>query len=286
MVTTVWGLLASLLWGTADFFGGSLSRRLPVLTVTLLTQVIGLAGAVTVAAVTAATIRPTGYLAWGVAAGLVGPTALMAFYRALATGTMGVVAPIAALGTAVPVLAGLTAGERPSLPQSLGIAVAVVGVVLAGGPELRTGAPGRGRAVGLALVAAAGFGTVFVLIARGSETSVAMTLVTQRAVNVAFLTAVVVAARVVRGRPDRPRALIRPADLPLLVLIGLSDMAANGAYGLAANSGYLTVAAVLSSLYPVVTALLARQIHAERLRRVQLAGTAAAIGGIVLIAGG
>jgi drug/metabolite transporter (DMT)-like permease len=285
-MTAVWGLLASLLWGTADFFGGTISRRLPVATVAFVTQLAGLAGALFLALVTGAPFTVGPSLWWGGVAGLVGPVSLMAFYRALAGGTMGVVAPIAATGTAVPVLAGLAQGERPSPLQLVGIVTAIVGVVLASGPELRTGVPGHARAVGLAAAAAAGFGTVFVLLAAGSRTSVAMTLVAQRSVTILTISTVLLVVMAGRGVRAPRWSAIRRADLPTLAGVGLADVTANGAFGLAASGGLLTIAAVLSSLYPVVTALLARRVHAERLRQVQLVGTAAAVGGALLIAGG
>jgi len=297
-MTAVWALLASLLWGSADFLAGTISRRLPVLTVTFLAQLAGFAGAAVAALVAGGPYRLGPYLAWGAAAGVIGPIALMAFYRALATGTMGVVAPIAVTGTSVPVLVGLAAGERPSALQLVGIVTAIVGVMLASGPELRAGVPGHARAVALAVFAAAGFGTLFVLLASGSRTSLTMTLVAQRTVNIVTLGVALLAAALLRafaaggrdgGRDkgrDGGRATVRRADLPVLVGIGLGDVGANGLFGLAASTGLLTVAAVLSSLYPVVTALLARHVHAERLRRVQVVGTVAAVGGALLIAGG
>lgn len=285
-MTAALALLASVLWGTADFFAGTISRRLPVLPVTFLSQLAGLGGAAVAALVAGGPYRLGPYLAWGAAAGVIGPLALMAFYRALATGTMGVVAPIAVTGTAVPVLVGLAAGERPSALQLAGIATAVVGVILASGPELRAGVPGHARAVALAVFAAAGFGTVFVLLAGGSQTSVTMTLVVQRTVNIVTLGSALLAAWLLRAAADGDRGTVRRADVPVLVGIGLGDVGANGLFGLAASTGLLTITAVLSSLYPVVTALLARQVHAERLRRVQVVGTVAAVGGALLIAGG
>jgi drug/metabolite transporter (DMT)-like permease len=274
-VTGALALLASVLWGTADYQGGVLARRLPPVTVTFLSQGFALV-AVAVVTVAAGGLRPPGrYLLWGVACGLVGSAALVAFYRALAVGTMGVVAPIASVGVAVPVLSGLLAGERPHPLQLVGIAVAVAGVVLAGGPELRTGEPGRGRALALALLAGAGFGSVYVLLAHGSASSVAMTLLAQRSTNLLAVGAALAALR----RPP----LARPAQLPPLAFVGVADVAANAAFGLASRGGPVSVVAVLASLYPVVTALLARWLLHERLRQVQLVGVAAAIGGAALI---
>jgi drug/metabolite transporter (DMT)-like permease len=203
------------------------------------------------------------------------------FYRALSIGTMGVVAPVAALGVAVPVVVGLARGEQPSAWQLLGIAVAVAGVVLASGPELsmRAGLQPLLLAVG----AAVGFGVVLLLVARASEhasDAVVMTLVTMRATSVSVLLVVLA----VVGR--RARLGVGRRDLPLLMLTGACDAAANGTYALASRSSLLSVAAVLASLYPVVTALLAYRLLAERLRPVQWVGVAASLVGVGLLAGG
>lgn len=277
-------LLASLLWGTADFLGGTATRRLPVASVVGVSQLVALLGLVPVALAVGALDEPRGYVLPAVGAGACGVVALAAFYRALAVGTMGVVAPVAALGVVVPVAAGLVAGESPAALQLAGIGVAVVGVVLASGPEL-TGRAGVLPLV-LAGVAALGFGTVLVLIAEatqaGSFGSVVMTLLTMRLVSVVALTLVLLAVLRSRG----PEIGVRWGDLPVLVAIGAFDVGANAAFAIASQSDLISVTAVLASLYPVVTVLLARQLHAERLVRVQLVGVALALGGVVLLAGG
>jgi drug/metabolite transporter (DMT)-like permease len=132
-------LLASVLWGTADYLGGTASRRLPVASVLAVSQLVALLGLLPLALVLGAYDEPRGFVLPGAAAGLCGVIGLAAFYRALALGTMGVVAPVAALGVVVPVGAGLLAGESPSPLQVGGILAALVGVVLASGPELRGG---------------------------------------------------------------------------------------------------------------------------------------------------
>ena len=268
-------LLSSLLWGTADFLGGTASRRLPVPSVLGVAQLIALLGLVPLAVVTGGLDEPRDYVVPGIFAGISGLVGLAAFYRALAIGTMGIVAPIAALGVAVPVVAGLLQGESPSTLQLVGIAVAVAGVVLASGPELSGEGRGGATALVLAGVAAVGFGIVFVLLAEGSggeEGSVAavvMTLLTMRLAQVLLLTVLLVAAAPSRGWEIG----VRRRDLLVLAPIGVFDVGANGAFALA-------------SLYPVVTALLARQLHGERLRAVQYVGVAAALFGVLLIAGG
>src|SRR5688572_17975292 len=129
-------LLSSVLWGLSDFLGGTASRRLPVPTVLGISQFVGLVLLSVLAVATGALDTDRGYLAPALGAGVVGVLALGMFFRALAIGTMGVVAPVAALGVAVPVIAGIADGEQPSVGQAVGIVVAVVGVVLASGPEL------------------------------------------------------------------------------------------------------------------------------------------------------
>lgn len=277
-------LLASLLWGTADFLGGTVTRRLPVAAVVGVSQLVALLGLVPVALAAGALDEPRSYVLPGLAAGVCGLVALAAFYRALAIGTMGVVAPVAALGVVVPVAAGLVGGEAPSGLQLAGIAVAVVGVVLASGPELS----GRSGALPLLLagVAAFGFGAVFVLIAEGTSSgtfgSVVMTLLTMRLVSVVLLTLLLVVTLRSRGAEIG----VRRGNLPVLVAIGAFDVGANASFAIAAQSDLISVAAVLASLYPVVTVLLARQIHAERLVGVQLVGVGLALAGVVLLAGG
>ncbi|MGH8895371.1 MAG: EamA family transporter, partial [Actinomycetes bacterium] len=129
-------LLSSLLWGSADFLGGTISRRRAVALVVGTSQAAGLVAITLVALPAGALDDPAGYVPWAVASGVCGLVGLICFYAALAAGTMGVVSPIAALGVVVPVLAGLARGERPETVQVVGIVIAVVGVVLARGPEL------------------------------------------------------------------------------------------------------------------------------------------------------
>ncbi len=127
-------LLSSLLWGTADFFGGIFTKRMPAVVVVLISQMIALALIVPTVWLIGSFDDPSGYFWWGVGAGIVGPVGLVSFYRALSIGTMGVVSPIAATGIIVPVAWGLAQGEQPSVLQFIGIAMAFVGVVLAGRP--------------------------------------------------------------------------------------------------------------------------------------------------------
>jgi drug/metabolite transporter (DMT)-like permease len=285
-VTAFFALATSLLWGLADFGGGVLTRRLPALTVVVVSQGIAAAvlGAIVVATGGWSEAGPRLWFAF--AAGLAGPVALICFYKALAMGPMGVVSPLGTLSVAVPVGVGLFLGERPGLTQAAGIAVAVTGVILAGGPQLR-GAPVQRRAIVLTLIAALGFGTVFALIAEASTsvTGLFLALFVQRLVNVAVGGAALYVS-VKRGTPALPTTGFPWPSLPALAFIGLADVAANGTYSVAAQHGPVTVAAVLASLYPVVTALAARGFLSERLRTLQATGAGLALIGTLLLATG
>ncbi|MFG2783686.1 EamA family transporter [Streptomyces prunicolor] len=285
-MTAFFALATSLLWGVADFGGGLLTRRTPALTVVVVSQGIAAAvlGAVVVATGGWSEAGPQLWFAF--AAGVVGPVALFSFYKALALGPMGVVSPLATLSVAVPVGVGLFLGERPGLMQAAGIAVAVTGVVLAGGPQLR-GAPVQRQTILLTLIAALGFGTVFALIAEASSsvTGLFLALFVQRVTNVATGGAALYVS-VRRGGVALPEGGFPWGSLPALAFVGLADVAANGTYSVAAQHGPVTVAAVLASLYPVVTALAARGFLSERLRVIQAAGAGLALVGTLLLATG
>lgn len=290
-MTAVFALATSLLSGLADFGGGLLSRRLRELTVVVVSQGAACAVLAVVVAATGAWSDLDARLLWcAVAAGAIGPLAMLCFYRALAIGPMGVVSPVATLGSvAVPVAVGMVLhGERPGILQALGTLVAVAGVVLAGGVG-GGGAPVQQRTILLTLVSAFGFGATMSLVAEASTTvaGLFLTLFVQRVVNVVVGGgALYVSVR--RGVPALPEAGARAvwSSLPALAFVGLADVAANGTYAVAAQNGPVTVAAVLASLYPVVTALAARSVLHERLRALQTVGAGLALLGTVLLASG
>jgi len=284
-VPVLLALLSAAVWGSADFGGGLLSRRLPVRSVVLLSQLAGLAGVLAVSAATGALASGWGVAApawWQLAAagaGVSGMLGLLAFYSALAGGTMGIVAPVSATGVLVPVAGGLLVGERPGSVQAAGIVLAVVGVVLTSGPEVRGAAAGAApRTVALALVAALGFGLSLLLLRAASSHGVLVTLTLQRVASVGLLLGVV-------GTTRQPLAVAR-RDAPPLATVGLLDVGANAMYALASAGGMASVVGVMGSLYPVATVLLARQVLGERLRGVQAAGVVAAMGGVALLGAG
>ncbi|WP_062216023.1 EamA family transporter [Streptomyces sp. NBRC 109706] len=282
-------LVTSLLWGLADFGGGLLTRRLPALTVVVVSQTLaaGVLGVVVVA--TSAWTEAGGRLWFAVAAGAVGPLALLCFYRALALGPMGVVSPLAATAVAVPIGVALLLGERPGLWQYTGMAVAFAGVLLAGGPRLGGGGGVPRQTLVYTAGAALGFGAVLALIAEASTsvTGLFLALFVQRVCNVATGGAALWwgARRGVAVLPEGGRSLL-VAALPSLTFVGLADVAANATYALAARIGPMTVAVVLASLYPVVTALAARGVLRERLLGSQAAGAGLALAGTLLLATG
>lgn len=286
-MTALFALATSLMYGLADFGGGLLTRRIPALTVVVASQTIAV---IVLGVIVVAT---GGWTEWGprlwfaVAAGLLGPVAMLAFYKALAIGPMSVVSPLASVGVVVPVGVGLFLGERPGVPQFAGLTVAIVGIVLAGGPELR-GAPVQRQAVLLTLLAAFGFGAVLALISEASSnlTGLFLALFVQRVTNVAAggLALFVSVKRGGIALPEGTGMSLIWATLPALAFVGLADVAANGTYSIAAQNGPVTLAAVLSSTYPVITALAARAVLKERLRGVQAAGAGLALVGTVLLA--
>jgi drug/metabolite transporter (DMT)-like permease len=268
-------LTASLIWGTADFGGGILSRRLPTTAVVLYSQAIALL--VLLLGLPFAHIPIGPYLAYGAVGGALGMVAIIAFYRAMAAGPMSLVAPITASGSVLPVAFGIAHGDRLSPPQFAGIACALIGVILASGPDLRGDNHARRTTVALSVVAAIGFGVFFPLVALGSATSVYGTLTVQRVVSVICLAPVLL--RVGVREIPRPRA-----DAWLFIAaVGVADVAANGAFAQATRTGALSVVSVLGSLYPVATIVLARYVLSERLRGVQTLGVLAALGGILLV---
>jgi drug/metabolite transporter (DMT)-like permease len=275
-MSAVLALLSSVLWGSADFGGGLASRRLPAVAVVGWAQSAGLVGLGALALATSAWSGPAGWIGWSVTAGAVGALALIAFYVALASGTMGVVSPIAALGALVPVLAGILSGNLPSRVQAAGMVLALIGAVGASGPELSGGA--SRRSVLLAALAGLGFGIALLGIARGSQLNTTMTMVGMRATSV---TGFAIAALITRSAGG-----VRRRDLPLLAAIGLADAGANLTYGLATRGELLAVVAVLGALYPVSTVLLARYLLHERMLPVQRAGVVAALAGVALLAAG
>jgi drug/metabolite transporter (DMT)-like permease len=221
---------------------------------------------------------PARAVGWAVFAGAAGVAGLSAFYRALAVGTMGIVGPISTTAAIVPLVYGLARGERPSSLQAAGVALAVVGVV---GASLEPQPEGRGRrvgaGVGLALLAALGFGCSLIGLSKAAPGGIVWATFVMRIVALPTLCALMLFTG-----PRKPTRRL----WPLLVGAGVCDTGATFLYAAATTRGLLSVVSVLASLYPVVIVALARVFLHERVARPQLAGVAVALAGVALISAG
>ncbi len=256
--TVAFALAASISWGAGDFSGGLATRRAQVLSVVIGAYVVGLIMLIALAFIWSEPFPSTLDLMWGSVAGLAGAVGLVAFYQALAVGRMGIVAPIAAmLSAAVPVLFG-------ALIEGLPAPIQLIGFVL-----------GRPEGLGLALLAGLGFGSFFILISRVSHGAIFWPLAAARLSSLLFLFAVVLIRR--------QKVLPEKSVWPVVFLAGALDVAGNVFFVLATHTGRLDVAAILSSLYPAVTVLLAIIILRERVTRLQTIGIFVALVAIPLI---
>jgi drug/metabolite transporter (DMT)-like permease len=268
-------LISSILWGTSDFMGGTVSKRLPPQTVLMWATTLVLPSLLLIAVLSGDLRLTSETVGWGVVAGVAGSLGIVSLYKGLSTGVMGVVAPISSTSVMVPVIVGLLTGESVGALRWAGISLAVIGVIVAGGLRLHGFLDDGHRPILFALGAAAGMGTSLVAMANGGHVSSVSTLLVMRITYPLLLLAIVSAAGI-RRVPDR-------SSFRFLVAIGIADVSANGLYGMAAHIGPVAVAAVLTSLFPVTTMVLARQINGERLTRSQITGVLCALGGVVAI---
>jgi drug/metabolite transporter (DMT)-like permease len=252
------------------------SRSLPLLSVLLVSQ-----GSALVLLGANVIIRGDGppdgtFLLYGAIAGLSEAVGVAAFYRGLAVGVMSIVSPIAATAPVVPVLAAIALGELPEPIQGVGIALALAGIaIISLEPRGRRGSRQVAPSILFGLLTAVGFGGFLVAMDAASEGGVSWALLMARLTAVTAFTAVFLATRAKLG--------VRPAEVPVLVMIGVLIIGADSMYAVASTEGLLSVVAVLSSLYPVVTILLARFYLHERLQRHQQVGAAASLCGAVAI---
>jgi drug/metabolite transporter (DMT)-like permease len=271
-------IAAAASWGLSDFLAGLASRRVAVALVLLCVEAGGLLVVVPIALVAREPFfGDAGTALTAAAGGLSGVLALGCFYRALAIGTMSVVAPISAAGVTLPVIVGVASGDRPSAIMGAGLVAVVAGVLLASREEhVDAGAATVSRrAIGLALVSALGFGGFFALPDGPADTSVLWTIVLARAAPLPL-----VALAVARTRPAPPaRALLAG-----LLGVGTIDLLATSLIGWANTKGDLSVVSVIGGMYPVMTVILAGTVLRERLRGPQVAGVVLALGGVATVA--
>lgn len=268
----------ALCWGVGDFFGGLAARRIAVLTVIVVSQLVGALGLALWIWIAGEPFPGAAELLPAAGAGVAVVIGVGALYRGLAIGAMGVVAPISAAGPIVPLTVDAAQGTTPSALQWLGIGLVLLGIVAlsrepsgSGGRQLAAGA-------GLAIVAALGFGLFVVGIDAGSDGSATWAVLAARsaAIPLAIAAAIVTSTRL---RPPR-------AVLPMLAAIGLVDTGANVLVATATTRGAAGIVAVLSSLYPVVTIVLARIVLTEKLSTQKRAGGVVALTGAALVAAG
>jgi drug/metabolite transporter (DMT)-like permease len=270
---------ASLSWGSGDFVGGLKSRRLPLLTVLLTSQVAALSVIAATFLIAGAGIGGSAFVIYAAAAGAVQILGLAAYYRALSFGAMGVAAPITATGVLIPLAVGLASGERLSALETLGVLCAVGGVLLVSYQPRH--APGRGSTVaigvGMALLGGLGFGAFYVLMEEASSRG---EIVSAVLVNRIAVFAILATGALVLG--IRPSSL-SGGDWRDVTLVGVLAVGATLLFATATTKGLLSLVSVLASLYPVVTILLARFVLGERVRRSQQLGAAAALAGVGMI---
>jgi drug/metabolite transporter (DMT)-like permease len=269
--------LSALLYGSADFCGGLASRRQPLAVALAFSQLAGLAASAAAVLVLGDPFPAARDILWGIAAGLFGTAGLAALYQALATTPVAVASPVAAVvGAVLPVLLGLASGERPGNLAWVGIALAVPAIaLLAAGPAGHAASGLVRRAALMGTAAGVGFGLFFFCISRTSPGSGLWPLAAARLVTTS-LVAVVAAAgwRQVR---------LRAGGVPVALLAGLLDMGANIAFLLASRMGMLTITAVITSLYPGPTVILAMIVFRERLTVARTLGLALALAGVACI---
>jgi drug/metabolite transporter (DMT)-like permease len=322
---------ASLCWGSGDFLGGFSTRRASLWAVIIGSQAVGLVGAMLVTLGTGHG-WPGLQAVWPVMlGGLASVVAISCFYKALAIGTMSIVAPISATNALIPFAVGIAAGERPAAIQLAGVVLAAVGVIFvaveparsgetigaaalpgepavepeaaralfrrddlavpapatgipvaavprSGGPALRPSRGAQRRAVMLSLLAAVCMGLVLVGYDATARYDPLWAMLAGRLSSAIIFAALFLVLR--------PHVKVERSALPFIVAVGILDTGANGLFALATTQGYLSLVAVLGSLYPVVTVLLAFGLLRERIAPHQMAGAAATLAGVALIAAG
>jgi drug/metabolite transporter (DMT)-like permease len=277
----LWALGSAVLYGAADFTGGLATRRASTIPIVLLSQLSGLVSLLLLLPLLDAAAPTRSDMVWGVVAGLTGGIGVALLYRALAIGTMAVVAPTTAVcAVTIPVVVSVFLGERPEPLAVLGIVLGVASIVLVSKQTTPVGSEGAGysKGVGTALASGVAIGFFFLALAQTRTEAGMWPLVASRSLSVLLFGVAAIAGR---------DALRMPAPvLGLAILCGFIDMLANALYLLAARVGPLSIVVTLSSLYPASTVLLARVVLGERLNLWQVSGVGCALAAVVLIVSG
>jgi drug/metabolite transporter (DMT)-like permease len=282
----VTALLASLasaaVYGAADFLGGLASRRANTIAIVVISQLAGLIVlGLMLPFLPASSPTPNDWI-WGAAAGVAGGIGVALLYRALAMGSMALVAPITAVcAVSVPVAASIAFGERPSAGASSGIALAILAIVLVSqsGPasDGSSSAHTRGWSIATALASGVAIGLFFLALARTGAGAGLWPLVAARGASFGLFVMLALGTR---------RSMRISVNIAAMAVAGgVLDMLANLLYLVASRHGPLSIVVTLSSLYPASTVLLARLVLGERLNAVQTAGIACALIAVLLIVG-
>ncbi len=269
------GLSSALAWGAGDFAGGFAARRGNALTVVLFSQLIGGTLLLILAATVSRSVPPTRHLVSGGLAGIFGVLGLIGLYKGLAQGRMGLVAPLSAIVAAiVPMAFSFLAEGHPGSLRLIGFGIAMVAVWFLSSPGV--GSTIKHGELRTSLFAGLGFGLFFIFIDQASDQAVLWPLVAARAAAIVVMLIILVATRQLAPPPQ--------SRLAFITLAGILDTVGNAAFGLATHLGRLDIAAILASLYPVSTVMLAWLVLRERLGRRQWLGVVIAGVGLVLIA--
>jgi len=264
---------ASLAWGVGDFVGPLQSRRVGALPVLFWAQIGGVA-----AIALAVAVRGEGPAGWAVlfatVAALSGILGLFAYYGGMVAGAMSVVAPIAGVSAVIPVVFGIATGDSPSATQLAGVACAIAGVGLASF-EHHEGRRRIAAGVGLALLAACGFGFYFPWMHVAGKVDFWWASLVFRATATVFVASI--------AAVKRPTVMLQPWQIAVALAVGVADTFGNVLFAASSKGGLVSLTAVLASLYPVVTVLLAAALLRERVARFQQAGIVLALLGVVLI---
>jgi drug/metabolite transporter (DMT)-like permease len=272
--TAALSLAGAACWGTGDFSGGMGAKGSNAFGVVVVAHTSGLLSMLLLALVVGEPIPSHAALLWGALAGVVGGLGLVALYRALAIGQMGINAPVAAVITAaLPVLYGIWREGAPAAIQFAGFALALVAIWLIAMPS---GKLGRPKGLGLAICAGLGFGGYLIFSRQAATESVFWPLITARAASVSEMLLIVTISR----QPWKPARGL----LAWMICAGVFDSLGNMFFMLAVRHGRMDVASVLSSLYPASTVLLARFLLKEKISPLQTTGMIAALVAIPLIA--
>ncbi len=269
-------LFACLGWGIADFIGGYKSRNLSTLSILLVSSFTGLMLLAGILIISGNAMPGDPALLWAIPAGLVGLISMFLLYRGLAVGTMSILAPISATGVILPVIWGMLKGDTLSGLQFLGIGTAILGSILAAmEKEKNRNSKHLTKGIGCAVSAAFFIGLYFIFMDNAAAHHPVWASMIMKTFTILFLLPVLYYSKFPMG--------VGRSHLPVIIIMGIVDTLAAFSFATATSKGMLSEVAVISCLYPAVTAILSAVIVKERIQKVQSLGVIFAITGVVLI---